>query len=58
MYFIDKSFREEFQVLTQMYLIDDFPEFVLYVASSRDPAGIKLSLDYSLSDIDGLILQN
>ena len=37
MYLIDKSFRVEFQVIP---LIDDFPELVLYVGSSSDPAGI------------------
>ena len=40
MYFIDKYFRVQFQVLAQMYLIEDFPELVLYVGSFRDPAGI------------------
>ena len=36
----DMSFIVEYQVLAQMYLIDDFQELVLYVESSRDPAGI------------------
>ena len=40
MFLIDKSFRVEFQALAQIYLVDDFQELVLYVGSSRDPAGI------------------
>ena len=35
--FIGKSFKVEFQVLAQMYLTNDFSEFVLYVESSRYP---------------------
>ena len=40
MFLIDKSLNVEFQALAQMYLVDDFPELVLYVGSSKDPAGI------------------
>ena len=39
-FFIDNSFKVRFQVLEQIYLIDDFPEFVLNVRSNIDPAGI------------------
>ena len=39
-FFIDNSFKVRFQVLEQIYLIDDFPEFVLNVGSNIDPAGI------------------
>ena len=39
-FFIDNSFKVRFQVLEQIYLIDDFPEFVLNVGSNIDPTGI------------------
>ena len=39
-FFIDNSFNVRFQVLEQIYLIDDFPEFVLNVGSIIDPVGI------------------
>ena len=38
-FFIDISFKVRFQALEQIYLIDDFPEFVLNVGSNIDPAG-------------------
>ena len=37
---IERSFSVEFQILKQIYSIDDLPELVLYIGSFKDPGGI------------------
>ena len=38
--FIERSFSVEFQILEHIYFIDDLPELVLYIGSSKDPGGM------------------
>ena len=45
--FVESSFRVEFCALEQIYLIDDFPELVLYFESGREPVGTQYA-DFKL----------
>ena len=37
---IERSFSVEFQILEQIYFVDDPPELVLYIGTIEDPKAI------------------